>query len=106
MARIVLNTFGSFGDLHPYLALAIELRQRGHQAVVATAEVYRTKVEAEGVIFAPVHPDVGELLDKPELVAKLWDPRTGSEFLIRDYVMPPRRPAPKSSGAPKMAICE
>ena len=56
--------------------------------MVATAEVYRTKVEAEGVEFAPVRPDVGELLDKPEMVAKLWHPRTGSEFLIRDYVMP------------------
>jgi rhamnosyltransferase subunit B len=88
LARIVLNTFGSFGDLHPYLALAIELRKRGHQAVVATAEVYRTKVEAEGVEFAPVRPDVGELLDNPEMIAKLWHPRTGSEFLIRDYVMP------------------
>lgn len=88
MARIVLNTFGSFGDLHPYLALAIELHKRGHQAVVATAEVYRTKVEAEGVEFAPVRPDVAEFLDNPEFVAKLWDPRTGSEFLIRDYVMP------------------
>jgi rhamnosyltransferase subunit B len=88
VARIVLNTFGSFGDLHPYLALAIELRKRGHAAVVATAEVYRTKVEAEGVEFAPVRPDVGELLNKPELIAKLWHPRTGPEFLIRDYVMP------------------
>jgi UDP:flavonoid glycosyltransferase YjiC (YdhE family) len=88
LARIVLNTFGSFGDLHPYLALAIELRRRGHQTIVATAEVYRTKVEAEGVEFAPVRPNVGELLDNPDLIAKLWDPRTGSEFLIRDYVMP------------------
>jgi UDP:flavonoid glycosyltransferase YjiC (YdhE family) len=88
LARIVLNTFGSFGDLHPYLALAIELRRRGHEAVVATAEVYRTKVEAEGVGFAPVRPDVGELLNKPELIAKLWDPRDGTEFLIRDYLMP------------------
>jgi rhamnosyltransferase subunit B len=88
LARIVLSTFGSFGDLHPYLALAIELRKRGHEAVVATAEVYRAKVEAEGVEFAPVRPDVGELLDNPEVLAKLWHPRTGSEFLIRDYVMP------------------
>lgn len=88
MARIVLNTFGSFGDLHPYLALAIELQRRGHKPVVATAEVYRAKVEGEGVGFAPVRPDVGELLNDPSFIAKLWDPRNGSEFLIRDYVMP------------------
>jgi len=88
VARIVLNTFGSLGDLNPYLAIAIGLRERGHQAVVATSEVYREKVEAEGVEFAPVRPDVGELLHRPELVEKLWHPRHGSEFLIREYILP------------------
>lgn len=88
MARIVLNTFGSFGDLHPYLAIAIELRRRGHDPVIATSEVYRAKVEAEGVGFAPVRPDVGELLHQPEKIAKLWHPRRGTVFLIRDYLMP------------------
>ncbi len=88
MARIVLNTFGSFGDLHPYLAIAIELRRRGHDAVIATSGVYRQKVEAEGVKFTPVRPDVGELLNKPEFVEKLWHPERGTEYLIRDYLMP------------------
>ena len=88
MARIVLNTFGSLGDLHPYLAIAIALRRRGHTAVVATSAVYRKKVEAEGVEFAPVRPDVGELVDKPEFTAKLWDNRRGTEYLLRDYLIP------------------
>ena len=39
--RIVLNTFGSFGDIHPYMALALELQARGHVPVVATSNVYR-----------------------------------------------------------------
>lgn len=86
--RIVLNTFGSLGDLNPYLALAMGLKKRGHQSVVATSEVYRQKVEAEGVEFAPVRPDVGELLHQRELTEKLWHPRHGSEFLIRQYILP------------------
>lgn len=88
MARIVLNTFGSFGDLHPYLAIAVELSKRGHRAVIAASEIYRVKVQAEGVGFAPVRPDVGELLNQPEFIAKLWDPNRGTEYLIRDYLMP------------------
>lgn len=88
MARIVLNTFGSLGDLHPYLAIAIRLRERGHQTVMATSEMYRDKVETEGVEFAAVRPDVGELLHQQKLLEKLWDPRTGSEFLIREYILP------------------
>jgi UDP:flavonoid glycosyltransferase YjiC (YdhE family) len=88
VARIVLNTFGSFGDVHPYLAIAIELQQRGHECVLATAEIYRQKVTQEGVGFAQVRPNVGELLDKPELIRKLWDGRKGSIYLLRDYLLP------------------
>ncbi len=88
MARIVLSTFGSLGDLNPYLAIAIALNERGHKAIIATSEVYREKVRAEGVEFAPVRPDVGELLHRPEVVAKLWHPTRGSEFLIREYILP------------------
>ena len=88
MARIVLNTFGSFGDLHPYLAVAIALKRRGHDPVLATAEVYRAKVEGEEIAFAPVRPNLGELIGNEQMLEKLWHPRRGSEFLIRDYVMP------------------
>lgn len=88
VARIVLNTFGSFGDLHPYLAIAIELRRRGHRPLLATSEVYRAKVEAEGVEFAPVRPNVGDLVERQDLLKKLWHPARGTEYLIRDYLMP------------------
>lgn len=88
MARIVLNTFGSFGDLHPYLAIAIELKKRGHTPIVATSEVYRQKIQTEEIEFAPVRPNIGELLGNKEALAKLWDPNRGSEYLIRDYIMP------------------
>lgn len=88
MARIVLNTFGSLGDLHPYLAIALELRRRGHTAIIATSEVYRSKIEAEDIGFAPVRPDVGELLNNAALMGKIMHPRRGSEYLIRDYLLP------------------
>lgn len=88
MARIVLNTFGSFGDLHPYLALAIELKKRGHHPVIATSEVYRSKAEGEGLEFQPVRPDVGELLGNQKFIEKLWNPKHGTEHLIREYIMP------------------
>lgn len=88
MARIVLNTFGSFGDLHPYLALAIRLRERGHEPAIATSEVYRAKITAEGIAFHCVRPDVGELMGDRALLHKVWHPRRGTEFLLRDYVLP------------------
>jgi UDP:flavonoid glycosyltransferase YjiC (YdhE family) len=54
--RIVLNTFGSFGDIHPYMAIGLELQARGHEAVIATMELYREKIESVGLAFAPVRP--------------------------------------------------
>jgi UDP:flavonoid glycosyltransferase YjiC (YdhE family) len=88
MAKIVLNTFGSFGDLHPFLAVGLALRRRGHRAVIATSNVYRDKILAESLEFFPVRPDVGELLDRPDLIAKLWDSRRATQFLVRDYLAP------------------
>jgi UDP:flavonoid glycosyltransferase YjiC (YdhE family) len=88
VARIVLNTFGSFGDIHPYLAIAIELQRRGHIAVIATSEVYRAKIKAEGVQFAAIRPDVGELMGNTAFLAKLWHPKLGSMYLLRDYLLP------------------
>ena len=88
MAKIVLNTFGSFGDLHPYLAIAIELKRRGHETTLATAEIYRQKIEAEGIAFAPVRPDLGELMDNAEFLKRLWDPKKGTQYLLRDFLLP------------------
>src|SRR3954469_21805305 len=88
MAKIVLNTFGSFGDLHPFLAIALELKRRGHRPVLATSGVYRDKILGESLEFHPVRPDVGELLDRPDLMEKLWDGKRATQFLVRDYLAP------------------
>jgi len=39
--RVVLTTFSSLGDLHPYIAVALGLQGRGHEAVIATSGYYR-----------------------------------------------------------------
>ena len=74
--RILISTWGSFGDLHPYLALALELRFRGHEPILATAECYRRKVEALGIGFRAVPPDCTWLED-PVVMQRLTHPRWG-----------------------------
>jgi rhamnosyltransferase subunit B len=34
--QIVLTTMGSLGDQHPYIAIALGPKARGHEAVLAT----------------------------------------------------------------------
>jgi UDP:flavonoid glycosyltransferase YjiC (YdhE family) len=83
--RIVLATFGSLGDLHPYVALALELRARGHEAILATSANYREKIEALGIGFASVRPDIP---DDPDFILPFFDPLKGPERLVREFMMP------------------
>ena len=86
--RIVLTTFGSLGDLHPYIAIATALGARGHEAVIATTPNYREKVEALGIEFHAVRPDISEAVRDPETMRRLMDLRKGTEVVVREMVMP------------------
>src|SRR5579863_6987075 len=43
--RIVLSNIGTFGDINPLIALALELKRRGHVPVLALPNIYRAKIE-------------------------------------------------------------
>src|ERR1700726_49785 len=86
--RIVLTTFGSLGDLHPYIALALALNARGYEAILATSETYRQKIETLGIGFRAVRPDMPFWETDPELIRRLLDPKKGTERVIRDMILP------------------
>ena len=88
MKRIVFATFGSLGDLHPYLAIARELARRGHRPLIATFEEYRENVESAGIGFAPMRPGMTGFGDRTAVVERLTDPWRGPEFLVRGMFMP------------------
>jgi rhamnosyltransferase subunit B len=93
MARIVIATVGSYGDLFPYLALAQGLQARGHTPVLAVTPHYADKVAAAGVEFAPIRPDVADFGDFAEVMRKSNDPQRGTEFVIRELAIPSLRHA-------------
>src|SRR5215212_9714769 len=84
--RVVITTFGSFGDLNPYLGVALGLKARGHDPVIATAEFYRRFVEAEGVGFKAVRPD----LDSHETgaVRRIRNVRRTPKYLMKELLFP------------------
>lgn len=86
VARIVLATLGSLGDLHPMMALGLELQRRGHAIVIATTEFYRRKVEAAGLSFRPLRPEASP--QDPELMRAVMDARKGPEFSVRRVLLP------------------
>jgi len=82
----VLATIGSLGDLHPMLALALELKRRGHQVTIASTGHYRPKVEGLGLDFHSLRPDWDPT--NRELIAQCEDLKSGPEVLFRRLILP------------------
>ena len=88
--RVVFTTWGSFGDLHPFMALALELQERGYISVIATSPLYREKVEAAGLAFHPVRPDLPppDAESSSEIIRRVSNARWGSSYLFRELLVP------------------
>lgn len=56
--KVLISSIGTRGDVQPVLALAVELRARGHEAYVCAAPNFREWVESLGVSFVPLGPDL------------------------------------------------
>ena len=63
MARIRLISVGSRGDLQPYLAILLELQQRGHQVTLIGSVNFQAVAEAHAVPFVPLPGDFTTLLN-------------------------------------------
>src|SRR5690606_2946598 len=79
------TSWGSHGDLLPYIGLGRALSARGHDVVVATLELYREHVEREGLAFAAAGP-AADPRDRA-LIARVMDPDKGSEIIIRELLL-------------------
>jgi rhamnosyltransferase subunit B len=84
--RIVIATIGSLGDLHPCLAIALELTRRGHRLTIASTECYRAKVEELGIAFHPMRPNWNPT--NPEIIRQCENLRRGPEVLFRNLLLP------------------
>jgi rhamnosyltransferase subunit B len=89
--RIVLATFGSLGDLQPFLAIGAELRARGHAPIVATSELYRGQVAAAGLGFAPVRPDRFPNQQDPDFLDRVIRDRASPAAVFRAMFLPSLR---------------
>src|SRR5689334_18082852 len=61
--KYLLITLGSIGDVMPFLAVADALRQRGHQAIIASSAGYAGLVRGSGFEFAIVSERPAQPLD-------------------------------------------
>jgi rhamnosyltransferase subunit B len=84
--RIVLSNIGTFGDINPLVAVALELKRRGHAPVMVLPEVYRPKIEPLGLEFRRTRPDLDP--KDTRLVAMVYDVKKGTETGLREVLFP------------------
>ena len=84
--RIVLSNIGTFGDINPLIAIALELKRRGHVPVMAVPAVFGPKILPLGLEFHPVRPDIDP--ENTLMAEMIYDVRKGTERGLREFLFP------------------
>lgn len=64
--KVLILTYGSRGDVQPYVALGLGLKARGHEVVLATSERFRDFVETHSLRYGHVSDDLLAIIDTDE----------------------------------------
>ena len=86
--RIVLSNIGTYGDSNPLIALALELKRRGHVPVMALPPMYESRIRPLGLEFHAVRPDIDST--NTALVEMIYD-INGTEHGLRNFLFPALR---------------
>jgi rhamnosyltransferase subunit B len=87
--RVILSNIGTFGDVNPLIAIALELKRRGHVPVLAVPAVFAGKIRPLDIEFHAVRPDIDP--SNTALVEMIYDVRKGTERGLREFLFPALR---------------
>ena len=87
--RVILSNIGTFGDINPLIAIALELKRRGHVPVMAVPAVFEAKIRPLGIEFHAVRPDIDP--ENSILVEMVYDVKHGTEHGLRNFLFPALR---------------
>jgi sterol 3beta-glucosyltransferase len=60
--KITILTYGSSGDVLPYIALALGLQDSGHVVTLTAPSNFEKDIIGKGLIYRPIHGDVQQIL--------------------------------------------
>src|SRR3984957_11690864 len=88
--RWLLTSWGSHGDLHPFLALGRGLIARGHEATLVGHPDWGAETEAAGVRFVSTGEPSREdfLRDHPEVMSMKWGGLVSLHTLVNRAIAP------------------
>ncbi|HKK69642.1 MAG TPA: glycosyltransferase [Candidatus Krumholzibacteria bacterium] len=64
--NVLLLTYGTRGDVQPFVALGVELKERGHDVTLATSTRFEDFVRDHGLGFSALSDEMLAVLDTPE----------------------------------------
>jgi UDP:flavonoid glycosyltransferase YjiC (YdhE family) len=85
LSRFLFATIGSLGDVHPMIAIGLELQKRGHEIVFATSAFYHKRLANLGFIPQTLRPDRMRP-DDTETLGRLLDLKEGTGRLFREFI--------------------
>jgi sterol 3beta-glucosyltransferase len=88
--RVFIVTVGSRGDVQPYIALAVALRDAGHEVTLGTNSTFKDFVVGHGLNFAAVGGDVMEAINSDQAKEWIESGRNPLKFAVgfRDLMVP------------------
>ncbi len=88
--RWLLTSWGSRGDLHPFLALGRGLVARGHEVTIVGHPEWADDTASAGLRFvATAEPPRGDLLRRhPEILSSRWGGIPSLHALVREVIAP------------------
>ena len=96
--RWLLSSWGSRGDLHPFLALGRGLIARGHEVTLVGHPEWKEETQAAGLRFAATNepPRGNILLDHPQILSSRWGGIPSLHALTREIIAPGFAPLMKT----------
>ncbi len=91
--HVMLPTLGSSGDVHPFIALGLALKRRGHRATILTNPLFQALIESQGLQFLALgdleaaqvaigNPDVWHLRKGFAIIASVIVPAIAQTFRL------------------------
>lgn len=77
--NIGLFTYGSRGDVQPFIALALALKHKGHSVLLGAPENFQNTINNYGIDYHKIDGDLEKLMYKPEIQNLL---ETGSTIAL------------------------
>ena len=90
--RIVLCSLGDRSAICTRISPSRKgLKARGHRPAIATVGFYREKIEAMGLDFYPLRPNLPAFEKVPQLAKRWMQPRNGTKAVVKETLMPALR---------------